>query len=107
MALYDRMHSTGYCVRLSAPQSEHMDILVDLLDRFAADIQLKSPDEAQILLRVEPGGSAAGQDPALSMQRAERGHPSVAAGEVDHNVQAAGKGAPMWFAVFAVDPLHE
>jgi len=37
MALYDRMHSTGYCVRLSASQSEHMD-LGDLLDRIAPQL---------------------------------------------------------------------
>src|SRR5258705_5805150 len=73
----------------------------------ADDLQLEAPDVAQVLFRVVPGGGAADQELAAALEAAQRGMPSVAAGEVDHHVDAALISAPLRLAIFLHRPLGE
>src|SRR6185369_16080519 len=62
---------------------------------------------AQVLLRIEARGGSAHQDPAASLHAPERGHPGVAASEVDDAVDAALVAAPLRLAVFLDHPPRE
>src|SRR5258705_13233890 len=73
----------------------------------AQHLELKRPDEAEILLRIEAGGGPTGQDLAPAMEDSEGGDPGIAPGEVDDHVPPARELPPMRLAVRLVDPFHE
>ena len=88
-----RSRSAARSSRHEAVRSQHLD--------------LERPDVAQVFLGIEAGGRAAGEHLAAAMHGPERRHPGVAAGEVDHHVDAAFESAPVRLAVLGVDPFHE
>src|SRR5262249_12345558 len=71
------------------------------------DFQLEAPHVAQILLRIVAGGGAAYQQLATALEAAERGHPGVATGEVDDDVDAALVRAALRLAVALDRPFGE
>src|SRR6056297_3870465 len=73
----------------------------------ANDLELEAPDIAQVLLRVMAGGRAAGQDRAAALHAFERGHPGVAAGEVDQDIHAALVVAALRLAELGDRPFRE
>src|ERR1700716_2636303 len=66
----------------------------------AEDFELEAPDVAQVLLRVVPRSRAADQELAAALEAAQRRMPGVAAGEIDHHVDAAVVAAALRLAVF-------
>src|ERR1700730_10463543 len=69
--------------------------------------QLEGPDEAKVFLGIEAGGGPAGEHLALTVQHPQRGHPRVAAREVDDHVHAPRELSPVRLAELLVNPLHE
>src|SRR4030095_4934769 len=92
LPLADELEERAEVLAHEAVRSQHLD--------------LEGPDVAQVFLRVEARGRAAGEHLAATVHRPERGHPGVPAGEVDHHVDAAFEPAPVGLAVLRVDPLH-
>src|SRR5215207_8518341 len=68
----------------------------------AEDLQLKSPYKPQVLLGIEAGRGATCQDTTLTVQHPEARHPGVAAGIVDHDVNAASEPTPVRLTVSLV-----
>src|SRR5262249_29683234 len=93
LALCDELHQRAQIIVIKAVRAD--------------DLELEGPDVAQILFGVVARGSAADQKLAAALEAAQRRLPGVAAGKVDHHVDATLVAAPLRLAVFLDRPFRE
>src|SRR5262249_29151678 len=65
------------------------------------------PDVTEIFFRIVARGRAADEEFAAALQAAQRREPGVAAGEIDHHLDAALISAPLRLAVLLHRPFRE
>src|ERR1700722_11336328 len=91
--LNDHLHEVGQVFLIEAVRADHL--------------QFEAPYIAQILLRIMSRGGAAYQQASASLEAAQRRHPGVATGEIDHDIDPTFIGAPLRLAIFLDGPFRK
>src|SRR5215472_6799408 len=105
LCLIEREHPVDHRLDLARRDEVHQALEIVVIEAVRAnDLELEAPHIAQILLGVVAGGRAADQELAAALEAAQRGMPGVAAGEIDHHVDAALEAAALRLAVFLDRP---
>src|SRR5205085_11000496 len=105
--LLERQHLVDHRLHSAAADQLHQPLEIVVVEAVRADdLELEAPHVAQILFWIVAGGGAADEQLAASLEAAQRWHPGVAAGEIDHHVDAALVAPALRLAVFVDRPFR-